>query len=86
MAGGQIKIQAGGGITIDNIDLLIAAGCNEFHLTGSETCVSPAPVRHHIHLNGSMEIPESDYKVSSVEKISEIKSQTGPVFQERSLS
>ena len=68
-AEGRITILPGGGITAENIRDLIGTGCQEFHFTGSERFNSPVKENPDLKLNGSADIPENDYMVSSVEKI-----------------
>ncbi len=68
-AQGRIGIMPGGGINETHIDQLKSTGCYEFHLTGSERCKSPVFENATLKLNGSADIPENDYMVSSVEKI-----------------
>lgn len=69
LAQDKITILPGGGINQTNIQALLATGCTEFHLTGNATKKSPALPLRHLRLNGSADIPECDYRESSVEKI-----------------
>ncbi len=68
-AKGRIGIMPGGGINESNIDQLSGTGCTEFHLTGSERCKSPVVENENLKLNGSDDIPENDYMVSSEKRI-----------------
>lgn len=69
---GRIIILPGGGINSNNIEGLLPTGCMEFHLTGSELTKSPVEVNSNLRLNGSNDIPENDYKLSSINKVREV--------------
>lgn len=69
LAQDKITILPGGGINQTNIQALLATGCTEFHLTGNATQKSTTLPHPHLRLNGSADIPECDYRESSVEKV-----------------
>ncbi|MGB1269609.1 MAG: copper homeostasis protein CutC [Flavobacteriaceae bacterium] len=71
IAKNTIKIMPGGGINHANISKLFITGSTEFHLTGHERCVSPAPETT-LKLNGIEGIPETDYFQSSIPKIKRV--------------
>jgi len=73
IAGDKIGILPGGGIDETNIQNLFTTGCSEFHLTGNEMCKSPAQ-KVSFKLNGTNDIPESNYLQSSVIKIQKVVS------------
>jgi len=73
IAGGEIGILPGGGINETNIQDLFTTGCSEFHLTGNEMCKSQTQ-KVSLKLNGTNDIPETDYLQSSVVKIQKVVS------------
>lgn len=66
-----IRIMPGGGINNNNIATLFNTGSTEFHLSGQERFSSPA-TKATLKLNGTDDIPESDYFQSSVTKIAQV--------------
>lgn len=71
-ANDRIIILPGGGINEDNIGKLLNTSCSEFHLTGNRIRKSSA-TENSLRLNGSTDIPESDFLESSVERILNVK-------------
>lgn len=68
IANNKLKILAGGGLKISNVQQLLNTGCSEFHMTGNEL-VKSAASKNSLQLNSLLEIPENDFLESSVGKI-----------------
>lgn len=63
----EIRIMAGGGLSIENIGSLWEVGCREFHTT-AKTWIS-TETDSHVRMNSLKDIPENRYMQASAEEI-----------------
>jgi copper homeostasis protein len=63
----EIKIMAGGGLTLNNIESLLGVGCQEFHTTAKNWITTTGNTD--VRMNSIKEIPENRFMEASADEI-----------------